>query len=183
MLDMFNPGPGAVTFIPFNEGDEKALGKVVTSDYFGDVPADRLKIQGKMIFLKTDGKFRSKLGLNAKRTTKIAGNYDPDSKRLTITTFDVDKNSVYLNQEWNPEKDPLFGDAMNAYNDGPLEDGSIMGPFLELESVSPAAFLKPLHSLNHMHTVYHFIGEETVLNPITEKLFGTTINSIKNAFK
>ena len=182
MLDMFNPAPHAVTFIPFNEGDEKELGKIVTSDYFGEVPADRLKIQGNMIFLKTDGKFRSKLGLNAKRTTAIAGNYDPDSKRLTITTFDVDKNAIYLNQEWNPDKDPLLGDAMNAYNDGPLADGSIMGPFLELESVSPAAFLKPNQSLSHKHTVYHFIGEEVDLSPITEKLFGVSINDIKKIF-
>ena len=182
MLDMFNPAPRAVTFIPFNEGDEKELGKIVTSDYFGEVPADRLKTQGNMIYLKTDGKFRSKLGLNAKRTTAIAGNYDPDSKRLTISTFDVDKNAVYLNQEWNPEKDPLLGDAMNAYNDGPLADGSIMGPFLELESVSPAAFLKPMQSLSHKHTVFHFIGEEADLSPITETLFGISIDSIKSIF-
>jgi hypothetical protein len=182
MLDMFNPAPLAVTFIPYNEGDEKELGKVVTSDYFGEVPADRLKIKDNMIFLKTDGKFRSKLGLNAKRTKAIAGNYDPESKRLTITTFDVDKDAIYLNQEWNPKKDPLTGDAMNAYNDGPLADGSIMGPFLELESVSPAAFLKPMQSLSHKHTVYHFIGEEFDLSPITEKLFGISINEIKNAF-
>jgi len=182
ILDMFNPAPRAITFIPFIEGDEKELGKVVTSDYFGEVPADRLKIQGNIIFLKTDGKFRSKLGLNAKRTQAIAGNYDPDSKRLTIITFDVDKNAVYLNQEWNPGKDPLLGDAMNAYNDGPLDDGSIMGPFLELESVSPAAFLKPLQSLSHKHTVYHFIGEEADLSLITEKLLGISLNDIKNAF-
>jgi len=134
MLDMFNPAPDAVTFIPFIEGDDRQLGKIVTSDYFGEVPADRLKIQDNMIFLKTDGKFRSKLGLNSKRTKAIAGNYDPDSKRLTISTFDVEKDAVYLNQEWNPAKDPLLGDAMNAYNDGPLDDGSIMGPFLELEA-------------------------------------------------
>ena len=179
MLDMFNPAPRAVTFIPFVEGDEEALGVIVTSDYFGDIPADRLQIHGNMIYLKTDGKFRSKLGLNGKRTKAIAGNYDPDSKRLTITTFDVDKNAVYLNQEWNPTKDPLRGDAMNAYNDGPLDDGSIMGPFLELESVSPAAFLQPMQSLKHKHTVYHFIGEEADLNPIAQKLVGISLNELK----
>ena len=172
ILDMFNPAPDAVTFIPFMEGDEKALGTIVTSDYFGEIPSDRLKVTGNTIFLKTDGKFRSKLGLNAKRTQAIAGNYDPASKRLTITTFDVDKDAVYLSQEWNPAKNPLLGDAMNAYNDGPLEDGSIMGPFLELESVSPAAFLQPGQSMKHRHTVYHFIGEEADLNLITQKLFG-----------
>jgi hypothetical protein len=182
MLDMFNPAPRAVTFIPFNAGSEAELGKTVTSNYFGEIPADRLKVTDRMIFLKTDGAYRSKIGLNAKRTKAIAGNYDPDSKRLTIMTFDVDKDATYLSQEWNPDKDPLTGDAMNAYNDGPLADGSIMGPFLELESVSPAAFLKPMQSLSHKHTVYHFTGEENDLNPITEKLFGVSVNDIKTAF-
>ena len=182
ILDMFNPAPKAVTFIPFNEGDEAVMGKIVTSDYFGEVPADRLKTQGNIIYLKTDGNYRSKLGLNGKRAKSIAGNYDPDSKRLTITTFDVDKDATYLSQEWNPAKDPLTGDALNAYNDGPLEDGSIMGPFLELESVSPAAFLKPAQSLTHRHNVFHFVGEENDLTPITEALFGVSIREIKNVF-
>ena len=182
ILDMFVPAPKAVTVIPFIEGDEKDLGKIVTSDYFGEIPADRLKIQGNVIYLKTDGKFRSKLGLNGKRTKAIAGNYDPDMKRLTITTFEVDKNAIYLNQEWDPTKDPLIGDAMNAYNDGPLEDGSIMGPFLELESVSPAAFLEPQKSLSHKHSVYHFIGEAADLEPVAQKLLGVSIVEIKSVF-
>jgi len=178
MLDMFNPAPHAFTFVPYNEGDSTELGKVVTSNYFGEIPADRLKITDRMIFLKTDGDYRSKIGLNAKRTQSMAGNYDPDSKRLTIITFDVEKDSTYLSQEWNPEKNPLTGDAMNAYNDGPLADGSIMGPFLELESVSPAAFLKPMVSLSHKHTVYHFVGDEAGLSSITEKLFGISIRDL-----
>ena len=182
ILDMFIPAPKAVTVIPFIEGDENDLGKIVTSDYFGEIPSDRLKIQGNTIYLKTDGKFRSKLGLNGKRTKSIAGNYDPDMKRLTITTFEVDKEAIYLNQEWNPTKDPLIGDAMNAYNDGPLDDGSIMGPFLEVESVSPAAFLEPNKSLSHKHNVYHFIGEEADLDPIAKKLLGVSVSEIKIAF-
>lgn len=182
MLDMFNPAPRAVTIIPFNEGDVNELGKIVTSDYFGEIPSDRLKIQGSNIYLKTDGEFRSKLGLNGKRTKSIAANYDPDLKRLTITTYDVDKDAIYLNQEWNPEKDPMIGDAMNAYNDGPLADGSIMGPFLELESVSPAAFLKPGESMKHRHSVYHFIGEEADLDPVSKSLLGVSIEEIKSVF-
>jgi hypothetical protein len=182
MLDMFNPGPKAVTVIPFNKGNEKELGMIVTSDYFGEIPADRLKVEEDVIYLKTDGEFRSKLGLNGKRTKAIGGNYDPDTKRLTIVTFDVDKKAVYLNQEWNPTKDPLKGDALNAYNDGPLEDGSIMGPFLELESVSPAAFLKPDESLTHIHKVFHFVGEEESLNSISQKLLGVSIEKIKSIF-
>jgi hypothetical protein len=182
ILDMFIPAPKALTVIPFNQGEEKELGTIATTDYFGEIPADRLKVKDGIMYLKTDGKFRSKLGMNGKRTKAIAGNYDPDSKRLTITTYDVEKEAIYLNQEWNPAKDPLVGDAMNAYNDGPLEDGSIMGPFLEVESVSPAAFLKPNQSLSHKHTVYHFIGEPDKLTVITEKLLGVSINEINNIF-
>jgi len=182
MLDMYIPGPNALTFIPFFEGNEAELGKIATTDYFGEIPEDRLIIRNGMLYLKTDGEYRSKMGMNAKRTKSIAGNYDPDTKRLTVTTFDVDENAIYLNQEWNPEKDPLTGDAMNAYNDGHLEDGSIMGPFMEVESVSPAAFLKPMEALNHLHTVFHFIGEESDLNPIALKLFGLSLTEIKSVF-
>ena len=182
MLDMFNTAPHSLTIVPFKTGDEKELGKIATTDYFGEIPAERLKIKDGVLFLKTDGKCRNKLGMNAMRTKAIAGNYDPDSKRLTITTFDTDKNGIYLNQEWNPDKNPLIGDALNAYNDGPLEDGSIMGPFLEVESASPAAFLNPGETLQHNHNVFHFVGEETDLTPITEALFGVSIEEIKRVF-
>ncbi len=182
MLDMYNPAPNSLTIVPYNEGDIQKLGKIATTDYFGEIPADRLKIENGVLYLKTDGKNRNKLGMNAFRTKAVAGNYDPDTKLLTVTTFDVNKEGIYLNQEWNPKKDPLLGDAMNAYNDGPLEDGSIMGPFYEIESASPAAFLKPGESLVHHHNVYHFVGEEKDLTTITEKIFGVSIDKIKSIF-
>lgn len=179
MLDMFIPSDSAVTFIPFNSGDEKNLGTIATTDYFGAIPADRLKTEADFLYLKTDGKFRSKIGMNAKRTKAIGANYDPISKRLTVITFDNDPSKTYLNQEWNPKRNPLVGDALNAYNDGPLDDGSIMGPFLELESCSPAAFLKPAESLSHTHNVYHFVGDEAGLSAISEKLVGVSLNKVK----
>ena len=182
MLDMFNPSDSAVTIVPYNIGDEDEMGVVATTDYFGEIPVDRLKDMGGVIYLKTDGKYRNKLGLSGKRTTGIAGNYDPIAQRLTLITFDVDPEKTYLNQEWNPERDPLKGDALNAYNDGPLEDGSIMGPFLELESCSPAAFLKPNESLSHMHNVFHFVGDEVGLSNISKELLGVSLEQVKNIF-
>ena len=182
ILDMFNPAPKAVTIIPFNGGDEKELGVIATTDYFGEIPADRLAVKDNVMYLKTDGEFRSKLGMNALRTKSIAGNYDPESNRLTITTYNTNKEAIYLNQEWNPKKDPLKGDAMNAYNDGPLEDGSIMGPFFEIESTSEAAFLKPEESLSHTHNVYHFVGDIDKLNTISEKLLGVSLNDLDKVF-
>lgn len=182
ILDMFNTSPQALTVVPYHTGEEKDLGRIVTSDYFGEIPADRLQVGDGLIFLKTDGKFRSKIGLNALRTKAIAGNYDPVSKRLTVSTFDVDAKAPYLNQEWNPAKDPAIGDIFNGYNDGPLDDGSIMGPFLELESASPAAFIAPGMSLSHSHQVFHFTGEETALSLLTRKLFGVSVDQLKMVF-
>lgn len=182
MLDMFNTAPRSLTVIPFQKGDADELGKIATTDYFGEIPADRLKTEEQTLFLKTDGRYRSKLGMNARRTRAIAGNYDPDRQRLTLATFDVDKAGTYLNQEWNPAKDPLAGDVLNAYNDGPLEDGSLMGPFLEIESASPAAFLRPGESLAHHHQVFHFVGDEASLTPISETLLGVPIEKLKSIF-
>jgi hypothetical protein len=182
MLDMLNPSTTALTIIPFNEGEEKVLGKIATTDYFGEIPADRIKNKNGNLYLKTDGKYRSKMGLNAKRTKSIAGNYNPGTKLLTIITFDAEHSKTYLNQEWNPKKDPLVGDALNAYNDGPLENGSIMGPFLEVESCSPAAFIKPEESQTHVHVVYHFVGEEAELTSLSEKLLGVSIAESKSIF-
>lgn len=182
ILDMFPVASGALTIVPFVEGPETLLGKIATTDYFGEIPPDRIRIEDGVLYLKTDGKYRSKLGMNPKRTKAVAANYNPESRCLTVTTFDVDPDAVYLNQEWNPAKDPLAGDAMNAYNDGPLEDGSIMGPFLEIESASPAAFLKPGERQVHHHNVFHFVGEEKALDTVSRSVLGVGLSKIKHIF-
>ena len=71
---------------------------------------------------------------------------------------------------------------MNSYNDGPLEDGSQMGPFYELESSSPALALEPKQSYTHLQRTYHFIGEKEMLDRITKKVLHVSINEIKNVF-
>jgi len=58
-----------------------------------------------------------------------------------------------------------------------------MGPFYEVESVSPAAFLKPNESLSHKHTVYHLTGDKTELDQISIKTLGISLLDIQAAFK
>ncbi|MFC6997033.1 DUF6786 family protein [Rufibacter roseus] len=180
ILDMFNPANGTVIVVPFNE---QATGKVATTDYFGEIPEDRIKYNNGILYFKADGKSRGKLGLAPERAKPIAGSYDPTNNVLTVTKFDVDNNGVYLNQEWTTAKDPLKGDAVNAYNDGPLEDGSQMGPFYEIESVSPAAFLQPGQTLTHNHSVFHFTGDKAALDQIAQKIFGVSLETIQNTFQ
>ncbi|HEX3384541.1 MAG TPA: DUF6786 family protein, partial [Mucilaginibacter sp.] len=177
-LDMFNPSPNVVIVMPYKEGE----GKVATTDYFGQIPPDRAKYAKSPLFFKADGNSRGKLGMPANRTKGISGSYDAANNVLTIVLFDVDGKAIYLNHEWRTDKDPLVGDAANAYNDGPLTDGSQMGPFYELESVSPAAFLKPGEKLAHQHCIFHFTGSKAGLDKIAVKTLGVTLNDIQSAF-
>ncbi|MBS9464174.1 hypothetical protein KIM67_17255 [Flagellimonas sp. 389] len=178
ILDMFPPSDKTNIVIPYRTD---ATGEVATTDYFGEIPDDRITYDNGMLFFKADGKSRGKLGIPPQRATNLAGSYDAINKVLTITLFDVDAGATYLNQEWKLDGDPFKGDVVNAYNDGPLEDGSQMGPFYEIESVSPAAFLQPQESLEHNHTVFHFIGETEQLNQVSKAVFGITLKEITNA--
>jgi hypothetical protein len=179
-LDMFSPSPKTVIVVPYEDG---ATGKVATTDYFGEISKDRIKYNNGILLLKADGKSRGKLGMPPNRAKTMAGSYDAQNNVLTVTLFDMDPKAIYLNQEWKTDKDPFVGDAVNAYNDGPLADGSQMGPFYEIESVSPAAFLKPNQKLSHRHSVFHFTGDKEELNQIALKTLGISLQDIEAAFK
>jgi hypothetical protein len=177
LLDMFPPSPSTTIILPYEPGDGS---KPATTDYFGEIPADRIKFENGVLLFKADGKSRGKLGIHPSRAHAVAGSYNVGHGVLTIIRFDVDGQARYLNQEWNTVKPPFSGDAVNAYNDGPLAGGSQMGPFYELESVSPAAFLAPGASQVHHHSVLHFTGPEPKLDEISRLLLGVTLKEITN---
>ena len=172
LLDMFPPSPSTTIIIPYSVGDDS---KPATTDYFGEIPADRLSYSNGVLRFRADGKSRGKLGIHPLRARPYAGSYDSLHGVLTIIAFDVDSSARYLNQEWRTDRAPFSGDAVNAYNDGPLADGSQMGPFYELESVSPAAFLKPGEAQVHRHAVFHFTGSRASLDEICHRVLGTGI--------
>ncbi|GAB3425582.1 DUF6786 family protein [Niabella aquatica] len=178
-LDMFTPSEACTIVIPYNNN---ATGKVATTDYFGEIAKDRIHYKDGILFFKADGKSRGKLGIPPARVKNVAGSYDAADNVLTIVKYDINPSGKYLNQEWRTDREPFSGDAMNAYNDGPLEDGKQMGPFYEIESVSPAAFLKPGEKLTHNHNVYHFTGDKVALNEVAKKVLGVSIEEIEKAF-
>lgn len=182
ILDMFKPTPATVIVVPFQSAGGQSFNKIATTNYFGEIPAERIKHNNSVLYFKADGKSRGKLGVVPGKAKPYAGSYDPENNVLTVIMFDVEPGAKYLNQEWNTTKPPFSGDAVNAYNDGPLADGSQMGPFFEIESVSPAAFLQPGESLTHKQAVFHFTGSAEILNDITKKLFGVSLEEIKKAF-
>lgn len=182
LLDMLKPAPATVIVIPYTKETDEAKGNPATTDYFGEIAADRIKFQDSVLFFKADGKSRGKLGIHPLRARSMAGSYDTLHQVLTLVVFDIASHAKYLNQEWNTVKPPFSGDAVNAYNDGPLADGSQMGPFYELESVSPAETLHPGASLTHHHSVFHFTGPVASLDMICRKTLGIPLDAIRKAF-
>jgi hypothetical protein len=183
ILGMFTPSPGVTIIIPYKKGDEALYGSIVNDTYFGKIPPNRLKIQDGIILFRGDGLARGKIGLSPLRVIPLAGSYDSLSKTLTVVKFSFREDAWdYVNSMWEIQDEPFKGDVLNSYNDGPLSDGSQMGPFYELESSSPAANLKPGESLRHIHQTFHFQGDERTLNEITLKIFGVELEKIKSVF-
>lgn len=169
MLGQFMCGDQNTVVIPYRFTSSARI----NDSYFGKIGEDRLKIGRRVILFKADGKKRGKIGIPPQMAMPVAGAYDAEAGVLTVVKFDFDENQTeYVNSMWERQEHPFQGDVMNAYNDGPLEDGSMMGPFYELESSSPAAHLEPGESLVHSHTTMHFTGGKHLLDEIARKWLG-----------
>jgi len=182
ILDMFPPSPETIIFIPFKKDSSNF--RPLTTNYFGEIPPDRIQSRNGFVYFLADGKRRGKLGIAPSAAQRFAGSYDAKENILTIVAFSIDPQGKYLNQEWTTAKPPFSGDAVNAYNDGPLANGNQLGPFYEIESVAPAAFLKAGElSDPHEHSVLHFTGSKAGLDKIAMKVFGLSLDQIQNALK
>jgi hypothetical protein len=156
--------------LPF---DKTGAGDILNDTYFGKIDDDRLKVLEEAIFYKGDGKKRGKIGIGPSRTKPVIGSFDAENGVLTIVKFSFDRGkSEYVNSMWEHQDDPFEGDVVNSYNDGPLPDGSQMGPFYELETSSAAANLNPGETLTHTHATFHFQGSREELESISKKLLG-----------
>jgi hypothetical protein len=184
MLGMFIPSPAVMVVIPVRQGDEKELGVVVNDNYFGKISKDRLKISGNNIYFRADGKSRGKIGINPRRARGIMGSYDFENNILTLLICKLPEGKTeYVNSAWQIQDNPYSGDALNSYNDGPLEDGSQMGPFYELETSSPAAALKPGESITHSQVTIHLTGNKNLLDKAAIKSLGVSLDELEKIFK
>lgn len=184
MLSMFRPSGTTTAFLPFTKGSESVLGPIVNADYFGTVPPSRLKVGDGVVYFKCDGNARGKIGLSPQRSTGIAGSYDPVAGRLTLMVSPPpDADAPYVNSMWETQAEPYRGDALNSYNDGPVDDsGEQMGPFYELESSSPALALQPGGEAAFSQMILHAYGSGELLQPLADAVAGVDLNSVRTAF-
>jgi hypothetical protein len=177
LLAMLTPSEKTTIIIPFSP--KKDIKSYITDNYFGEIPPGRLNIKDSMLFFTADGKHRSKIGLSPQIAKSVAGSFDFEKNVLSLIFFPVEKNADYVNSKWELQKTPFKGDVANAYNDGPLEDGTQMGPFYEIESSSPAIALKPSASFEYKQTACHLQGSYEALRSIARKVLGVDLNTLK----
>ncbi len=181
LLGMFIPSDEVTLVIPYKK--EVVSDYIVKDDYFGKIPADRLVVKEGFVYLKGDGKQRGKIGIPPQRVVPVMGSYDAASKMLTIVKCQVFEGVTdYVNSAWELQEFPFKGDAVNAYNDGLVADGTQMGPFYELESSSPALALKPGEKATYKQSTFHFEGTEEELNVVCQQVLGISIEEIKAVF-
>ena len=184
ILGMLNSGPETVVVVPYKAGSAAELGPVVKSDYFGEIPPERLKITPEAILFSGDAKYRSKIGTSQKRAKDVMGSYDFGSGTLTIVKFSMPKDPTqcdYMNNSWVvPQEHPYVGDVANSYNDGPPAPGKKgLGDFYEVESLSPAVALDNGESLTHRHRTFHFQGPPEVLAALAKEILGVDLETVK----
>jgi hypothetical protein len=181
ILGMFNPLPHGHAVVPCTPGNEAALGPKV-NPYFGEIPDDRLQIGEDYALFRCDGACRTKIGVPPLRARSALGAWDPDAQALTIVTFNLPAaphRLPYVNSQWEIQKDPYGGDVVNSYNDGrdPIT-GTLLGPFFELETSSPAVDLAPGETLIHVHRTYHFSGPLAALDTLSRRVLGLSLATV-----
>jgi hypothetical protein len=175
-----------VIILPYAPGATEALGPVVTPDYFGPVPDERLKVTEQAVLFLGDGKFRAKLGISPKRARPTIGSYDFDASVLTLVNYTLPPRAsqqLYINNAWVlPQEKPFEGDVANSYNDGAAEPGAkTLGGFYELETLSPTAALAKGDSLSHTHATIHILGKPEELAPFVKLTLGVDLAAVRQA--
>jgi len=180
ILGQYNPSPDAVVIVPFKPGPDQALGPKVKTDYFGTIPPERLRVGDHYLVFKTDGLYRSKIGIPRPRAVPVLGSYDFAADTLTLVQYTLGTSTDYVNSLWKQQKEPYGGDVVNSYNDGPVKPGgAAMGGFYELETSSPAAALKPGHQAEHVHRTIHLTGPRQALAVLVQKVLGVRLSDAR----
>lgn len=177
LLSMMTPTDETKVMIPFIPlPNARAL---ITDNYFGAIPDDRLLVKDSVLYFRCDGKSRGKIGISPLIAKPIVGSFDFKNNVLTVLIPEVHKGEPYVNSKWEHQDQPYKGDVINSYNDGPLQDGTQLGPFYEIESSSPATALKPGETQEYKQTVIHFEGDYATLKKLAADVLHIDIDDVK----
>jgi hypothetical protein len=192
ILGMLNCGPQCAVVVPYKDGDASRLGPPVKSDYFGPVPPERLKVlpgakpgePASVLLFRADGNYRAKIGISQRRARNVLGSIDFQLGVLTLVQFSMPQDptrELYMNNAWGgPHAEPYTGDVVNSYNDGPPAPGKKgLGPFYEVESLSPTRELATGESLVHCHRTIHVQADAATLDQLARQVLGVGLDTVR----
>lgn len=156
--------PSGTTLVPLKAGADSAG---AYREYFNPI-GDRMAVQGGIVSIKIDGKYRLKLGVRPEAAGNgiafLRDNGDGTGV-LFAKLFAVDPEGTYVDKPWGT--DSPYGDAIELYND----DGA-MGGFAEIEAHGPAKTIAPGESQTHTINLHIFRGKLDDLKGIASRLYG-----------
>ncbi|MFD2587356.1 DUF6786 family protein [Croceitalea marina] len=177
VLGKFNGNDKCVTFFPFKASIKRPL---VVKKYLNTIQNDRLRVLDSLIVFKTDGAYRSKIGLEKLNSKNSIGSYDDQNKVLTIIKFSFNPRGNYLSTTETDNPILFGGDVVSSYNNNTMNH---LNSFYELESTSEALALETDSSVTHIHKTMHFMGSFEKLDSISSTFFGHGLKKIKNSIR
>lgn len=170
---MFPGDSSSITIFPFKKSKEYSM-KI--KQYLNPLSNERLKVVDNVVCYKTDGGFRSKIGLTKENALPVFGNYSAAKNVLTIITYSLNSNEEYLSCNESEESEMFGGDVINSYNNSKSKEAFT---FYELESAAPGLLLNKGEKNIHIHNTYHFEGSFNSLDAISLKLLGISLQKVK----
>ncbi len=144
----------------------------------GSFPAEcRVNFEG-CVLLKADGKVRGKIGVKKERATGRLGSYNPNNDHLILVDHDFYPESDYATGYWRSYTDAFDGDALSVYIDGPEKVGGPTGLSYELETMSPALFLKPGESFAYRNRTFHIRSRRESVGSVCKRFLKAEIDQM-----
>jgi len=114
----------------------------------------------------------------------VLGSIDFQLGVLTLVQFTMPEDparELYMNNAWGgPHANPYTGDVVNSYNDGPPAPGKPgLGPFYEIESLSPARELASGEALVHCHRTIHVQADAATLDRLARQVLGIGLDTVR----
>jgi hypothetical protein len=163
-LGQFAERPQLCVIVPVRPVVDSAPVPPTVDEYFkdfclgGSLPSGRRLNLDECVLLKADGKVRGKIGVKRSRAMGRLGSYDPNNDHLIIVDHDFYPELDYATGYWRAYDNAFDGDALSVYIDGPEGVGGPDGLSYELETMSPALFLRPRESFAYRNRTFHLRG-------------------------
>ncbi|MBR4598087.1 MAG: hypothetical protein IKO42_06815, partial [Opitutales bacterium] len=145
VVSTFHANKTTFAFIPFNQGDPKNLGTIITDLYNESPIGERLSVAQDFVRMRLDGSKLGEIFMNPKRSRGVMGFYDSERNLLTIITYvPPSAPKKYLVPYWRRTNDLLGGDALSLFNNGPANHDTFYADKLfKATTYSPALALEP----------------------------------------